>query len=982
MRILSAHIYGFGKLQNYEMNFQVDSIVVFAGDNESGKSTLRQFLLFMLFGLAPKQREAFRPKTGGEIGGKVTLSTEKDGDFVVERLHDRNNGQAVCFLPNGESKDESWLKDRLFGMTRETFQSIFSFDSNDLSYLHSLHASELGDVLLNIGMTGMDKIATIERKLDNELSQRFRPQGKKPEINDQLHRVDQLYRKLLTMEQEEVSYRDKKVTLQTVSDELERYKNEVDTLQKQKIQVEKEIQTNPLMVEAYNQSKQFEKLQIGHKFPEDGLLRYQTLKDKLLPLKSEEALVLDNLKKYQSELHAVYDQIVSEEENKEIQTLLEQQAAYQQQQQSHQAQQREVRAIKGEIVAEIEKLQIGLRLQDLEHISFPFHIEDTWNQIRIEKDQWNGEVEKIDQELMEVKQDFRELEDQKRVCRSQMMDEHTYYELEAKLAQAREADNDRLRNQLQLDQRTEWNARRVKQLKLSSVILMISCLFGIGLAIYGVMIDNYSLLMLGTLLAVVGIVQRFWTTHTHRLMREYLSDTNNQSTDIHIDADERLNSERAIEVQKKLRDQLASLQSKGKDLQAKLLKLEERRNFLLEKQEQLQRKVNEQKRIYPFLESVAIEYWPTLYHRLSNALDKLKKYNQIIAEMTELEFSINNYEIQLQAFLVKRNREGVSIDIPYLHELADQQLKLKSTSEQYQQWIVQSEEHRRQLAKKMLPYQQEIEKLWKIAAVENEEDFLKKGNQNKELDLVSEKYKSTSDQVKNILPEAAIGEIPMMQPRDGWELEQQLNGITELIDDITQRIEVRREQKANIRAELGKMESSEDYSILRHRLQIEKDQLRQQVKDWAIYQVAKGLLVETKQQFQQKYLPRVLEQTTHYFRILTNENYRFVFPPQEGESLLVEHATGTRFEVKELSQGTSDQLYVALRLALSEISSATHAMPFFIDDAFVHFDEKRAKIMLDILSSIARKQQIILFTCQPFIKEYVNRMEASVVEKI
>lgn len=49
MKFTKAYIYGFGKWINFEISFS-DGICIY-GENESGKSTIYHFILFMLFGL-------------------------------------------------------------------------------------------------------------------------------------------------------------------------------------------------------------------------------------------------------------------------------------------------------------------------------------------------------------------------------------------------------------------------------------------------------------------------------------------------------------------------------------------------------------------------------------------------------------------------------------------------------------------------------------------------------------------------------------------------------------------------------------------------------------------------------------------------------------------------------------------------------------------------------------------------------------------
>ena len=61
------------------------------------------------------------------------------------------------------------------------------------------------------------------------------------------------------------------------------------------------------------------------------------------------------------------------------------------------------------------------------------------------------------------------------------------------------------------------------------------------------------------------------------------------------------------------------------------------------------------------------------------------------------------------------------------------------------------------------------------------------------------------------------------------------------------------------------------------------------------------------------------------------------------------------------SDGTMDQLYLALRLAVAEALAPD--APLILDDALVRFDDTRLKATLGILREEAGEKQILLFTC-------------------
>ncbi len=73
--------------------------------------------------------------------------------------------------------------------------------------------------------------------------------------------------------------------------------------------------------------------------------------------------------------------------------------------------------------------------------------------------------------------------------------------------------------------------------------------------------------------------------------------------------------------------------------------------------------------------------------------------------------------------------------------------------------------------------------------------------------------------------------------------------------------------------------------------------------------------------------------------------------------------TASLVEVAGMSEGTADQLYLALRIASLERHLERHApIPFILDDILVNFDDARATAALDVLATLSERTQVIYFT--------------------
>ena len=76
-----------------------------------------------------------------------------------------------------------------------------------------------------------------------------------------------------------------------------------------------------------------------------------------------------------------------------------------------------------------------------------------------------------------------------------------------------------------------------------------------------------------------------------------------------------------------------------------------------------------------------------------------------------------------------------------------------------------------------------------------------------------------------------------------------------------------------------------------------------------------------------------------------------------------ERAGGERLAVEGMSDGTRDQLFLALRLAYVENHcEGAAACPVILDDVLMAFDDARAGATLQALAELGKKTQVIVFT--------------------
>jgi uncharacterized protein YhaN len=101
------------------------------------------------------------------------------------------------------------------------------------------------------------------------------------------------------------------------------------------------------------------------------------------------------------------------------------------------------------------------------------------------------------------------------------------------------------------------------------------------------------------------------------------------------------------------------------------------------------------------------------------------------------------------------------------------------------------------------------------------------------------------------------------------------------------------------------------------------------------------------------------------FSTLTLGRYSKLFVDYEKTplSLSALRTDGRQVEVFGLSEGTRDQLYLALRLAALELHlGKSTALPFIADDLFINFDDERSTAGLEALRELSTRTQVLFLS--------------------
>lgn len=198
------------------------------------------------------------------------------------------------------------------------------------------------------------------------------------------------------------------------------------------------------------------------------------------------------------------------------------------------------------------------------------------------------------------------------------------------------------------------------------------------------------------------------------------------------------------------------------------------------------------------------------------------------------------------------------------------------------------------------------------------------------------------------------------------ELEHQLeNKNQSLIQFHSKRSAVKTEIENKRRAASRLVEIEEE-------LEAKNRELKEMEFNLKTFDVVEEALLAVSKDIQDDYAPRLIDEVSKIIQQTTQNKYKEVkVSPSLGISV-VDQSLDKLVHAEDLSAGTVDLMYFALRLGLSEITSMNKKLPIILDDSFVQYDEKRCFKIFEFLLKLDR--QILLFTC--------HKREVELLEKL
>ncbi|MEW5773360.1 MAG: AAA family ATPase [Thermodesulfobacteriota bacterium] len=206
--------------------------------------------------------------------------------------------------------------------------------------------------------------------------------------------------------------------------------------------------------------------------------------------------------------------------------------------------------------------------------------------------------------------------------------------------------------------------------------------------------------------------------------------------------------------------------------------------------------------------------------------------------------------------------------------------------------------------------------------------------------------------------------------RDRAALDRDIAALEAALSGLAARRDAANQQVGALREQFSRMDGSARAADLAQEAQAVLDALAPDVERYAALRLARAILATQIERFRQERQGPVLAEASRAFAALTLGRYAgldlgyddkdqpLILPMRPGPD-----GKNSPVALAALSDGTADQLYLALRLAyLHHYLGTNPPQPVILDDVLVNFDNERAAAALGELARLAGRTQVVLFT--------------------
>ena len=1036
MRIRNLHIDGFGRFADRSFGPLEHPVTVFYGANEAGKSTLLEFIRRILFGFPARRvgTNEYPPLAGGRHGGRITIATDAGEIIVVDRAPGRGDGPVSMTTDAGETIPDGELSRLLGNHTRGVFNNIFAFTLDELHDESLLGNESVNRQIYSAGIGAM-RLPTALDTLQSQKQEIFRPRGSNQTVPKVIARIQETDTALRSIAEHGVEYRRQSERLADIERELGDLGERRLQLMSEKERHEDLERAWEPWNSLINAEGALAKLSAIDVFPENGIVLLETLEARAQTADQELALAEKRVKHVKADVDQEIEHLDILEQSDKVRDLTYARSAFDQSVKDLPERRTELSAKRSELSASLANLGQDWDADRLNSFDLSLVVrEEVANHgERLQNARTNLErshtaLAQEEATLTEAQENAQRAQAARDGVAPPDLDENDIRERRRRIRQSRstldELDRaeDRSRDlRAQIDGDLEpgeasLNTGGTRLLAALLGILGVAVLVaGISLSLAASPPGGSALTVIGAVLFAAAAILLFrgrssglaTASPVAARVRRQINEADEQLAGVRsslqadaealglasLDADALMDAEEALDgTDAKLRE--------WQQLEAQLAQMTERGERQTLRRDQAQQAVQEAQAALD-AEQQSWQAWlqqrgllttfsPDGIQELRTLADLARTHHRDVVELQDriaaIQKDIDEFTAMVRPLAEVHGFEaewndypkvaGVADDIIDLHgsvsEAARARTNAENELEEAQNELTQRQESRQGVAG-------EIAALLQSGQAEDVDNFRERSQIFRERAALSASISGVLEQMQVISgPGDALEKLRnTLSKTDIQTIRDEVRKREADLEELDARRSELDTERGALQTRLKDLASEEDSSRLRlerHRL---SEELQGHARDWAARTIAESLIRQAQSKFEKERQPDVIRHAERFFLDVTDDAYQAVYSPLGSSEINVRDAAGNIRTPQQLSRGTREQLFLAMRFGLIlELGQRSERLPVIVDEALVNFDPTRGTRAAGSFIELSETNQVLVFTCHPQIVEWFRDASA------
>jgi len=1012
VRITDVQIDGFGTWSDLKLDHVSDTLTVFYGPNEAGKTTLLEFVRSAFYGYSPQRRSRYLPPvSGGRAGGSVGV-IGAGGQFTVKRipgsgLSSDDLGRVEVLSSSGSRQGQHVLGTLLSGIDEAIFNNVFAVGLRELQELGTLDDTEAAAQLYKL-TSGLDRVSLVDvmHQLEASRNRILAADGSQSELVELLESRDKLQTEIKESAAGGQRWGQLAAQQNRLRDEVARLEENIERMERESRAVEVGLQIREDWHKRVDVRQRLKKLGPPVELPERVVERLDDLNEQIAQHREE----IEQIKRSR---RVLVEEAGAQPINRRLWS----------------------RACQVEAVCEhgpwISSLEGQIKRLHEEIKESEDDLRAAWKELGLSADEMPEFTPEISHRMLATlrgpARSVQEANDRLHAARAEREDsrreaEEVSEQLQTELAETGQAELDlaleeaghrvaMLRRRAQLEERLDKMGRHRKELEedrhelVEEQLLPVPTLVWCGVPfILGVTLVLASFFWegvrnLGWMVTIVGFVCWGIAIVTKLLMERSMS----------RDLDDCIRQLDKVKKQivklKEERDELDEQLPKGEGpLDARitaaeeyvqkleeLTPLETRRQSALARGKAAKDKVTKaaddlrdsRGRWRDALRSVNLpeSFLPEHIQQLSEGNDRTVQIGRRLQARRE---ELRDRENELFSITERVDKLLDEVEITTARDDPRAGLRQVSAAMTEQRgWIERRQElkqEHRELKKSFRENARHLRLLVRQRHVLISQSQANDENELRRLAAKQEKIERLTSEDKELTEritiaigsqcsEEAVSEV--LETHGDDKLEQYWDRLLGRVQEAQNRLTGLHQTRGEIVQEMKTL--AEDRRLPEAKLELAciEEQIRRATRRWRLLAVTSLMLEAIRQIYETERQPETLAEASGYLYHLTGGRYGRIWTPLSEDILRVNNTDGESLPLDVLSQGTREAVFLALRLALAAAFARRGALlPLVLDDVLVNFDNRRAKAAAEVLRDFCYTgHQILLFTCHRHMME-------------